>query len=81
MRDKARCRLHGGESTGPKTFERVARIRSANTKTGRWSAAGRALELQRRRRWFWKTRMSDDAAPIGLALECDHDRDRARVGT
>jgi len=37
-----RCRLHGGLSTGPKTPEGIARIRSAVTKHGRYSAAAKA---------------------------------------
>jgi hypothetical protein len=48
MRGKARCRLHGGKSTGPKTLEGINRIRTANTKSGRWSAAGRAVARQER---------------------------------
>jgi hypothetical protein len=43
VREKRRCRLHGGLSTGPKTLEGVARIRAANTRHGRFSAAGQAV--------------------------------------
>jgi hypothetical protein len=42
MRTKRRCRLHGGESTGPTTLEGLARIRAARTE-------GRAMEAWRRR--------------------------------
>jgi hypothetical protein len=37
MRGRTRCRLHGGKSTGPRTAEGLARIRTANTRHGRWS--------------------------------------------
>ncbi len=43
MRGKARCRLHGGHSTGPTTLEGLARLRKANTKHGRFSAEGQAV--------------------------------------
>jgi hypothetical protein len=43
--------LHGGLSTGPKTIEGIGRIRAANTRHGRWSAEGLAVE-RARRRWF-----------------------------
>ena len=36
---KARCRLHGGLSTGPKTLEGKARIAAAHWKHGRRSKA------------------------------------------
>lgn len=41
MANKVRCRLHGGLSTGPRTFEGRERIREANTKDGRYSAESR----------------------------------------
>jgi hypothetical protein len=81
MRGKARCRLHGGKSTGPKTFEGLARIRQANTKTGKWSAVALAVS-RRERQWFWNgyrslralerlgvrlRRASSDGAPHPLA--------------
>ena len=31
-----RCRLHGGRSTGPTTWEGIERIKEANTKHGRY---------------------------------------------
>ena len=37
LRDKTRCRLHGGLSTGPKTPEGKARIAAAHWKHGRRS--------------------------------------------
>ena len=39
LRDKTRCRLHGGLSTGPKTPEGKARIAAAHWKHGRRSKA------------------------------------------
>lgn len=48
LRGKARCRLHGGHSTGPTTLEGLARLRAANTKHGRFSAAGLAVDRWRR---------------------------------
>ncbi|MFL6353074.1 MAG: HGGxSTG domain-containing protein [Bryobacteraceae bacterium] len=36
---RARCRLHGGVSTGPKTAEGISRIQSARTVHGRYSKA------------------------------------------
>lgn len=39
MRDKRRCRLHGGASTGPRTAAGLARSRRANWKHGLYSAA------------------------------------------
>jgi len=39
VKDKNRCRMHGGKSTGPRTAEGKARVAAANTKHGRRSAA------------------------------------------
>jgi hypothetical protein len=39
----ARCRFHGGKSTGPKTAEGLARIRAARTIHGRYSAETREM--------------------------------------
>jgi hypothetical protein len=36
-----RCRLHGGLSTGPKTWEGIERIQEANTKHGRYRKVAR----------------------------------------
>jgi hypothetical protein len=47
MRGKARCRLHGGHSTGPTTLEGLSRLRKANTKHGRFSVEGQAVA-----RWY-----------------------------
>jgi hypothetical protein len=39
LKGKARCRLHGGKSTGPRTAEGKARVTAAHTKHGRRSRA------------------------------------------
>jgi hypothetical protein len=39
LKNKTRCQLHGGKSTGPRTAEGKARIIAANTKHGRRSMA------------------------------------------
>ena len=39
IKNRARCKLHGGRSTGPRTAEGKARVVAANTKHGRRSAA------------------------------------------
>jgi hypothetical protein len=38
VKGKARCRLHGGRSTGPRTEEGLKRIRAARMVHGRYSA-------------------------------------------
>lgn len=48
MKDKKRCRHHGGASTGPRTAEGRARISKANTRHGGRSAEMRALLAQLR---------------------------------
>lgn len=47
LRGKARCRRHGGASTGPRTAEGLARLRAARTVHGRFSAAQRAEDRHR----------------------------------
>jgi hypothetical protein len=39
IKDRARCKLHGGRSTGPRTPEGKARAAAAHTKHGRRSKA------------------------------------------
>jgi len=46
MVNKRRCRLHGGRSTGPRTWEGIERIQYANTKHGRYRRV--AIESRRR---------------------------------
>lgn len=41
MRDRRRCRLHGGLSTGPNTAAGIERIRRGVTKHGRYSKNAR----------------------------------------
>ena len=39
IKDRSRCKLHGGKSTGPRTPEGKARVIAAHTKHGRRSKA------------------------------------------
>jgi hypothetical protein len=39
LKNKTRCQLHGGKSTGPRTAEGKLRVIAANTKHGRRSMA------------------------------------------
>jgi hypothetical protein len=39
LKNKTRCQLHGGKSTGPRTAEGKAQVIAANTKHGRRSKA------------------------------------------
>ena len=39
IKKRARCKLHGGRSTGPRTAEGKARVAAAHTKRGRRSVA------------------------------------------
>ena len=39
MKNRTRCKLHGGKSTGPRTPEGKARVAAAHTKHGRRSKA------------------------------------------
>ena len=49
LKDKTRCRLHGGLSTGPKTADGKARIVAAHWKHGRRS---RAFTEARKQIWI-----------------------------
>jgi hypothetical protein len=42
LRNKLRCRMHGGASTGPRTAEGLQRLRDARTTHGRYAAPRRA---------------------------------------
>jgi hypothetical protein len=42
LRGKARCRMHGGASTGPSTAEGLERLRAARTTHGHYAAPARA---------------------------------------
>ena len=44
IRGKLRCRMHGGRSTGPRTAEGLARLRTARTIHGRHGVHARAHE-------------------------------------
>ena len=48
IKGKARCRMHGGKSTGPITMEGRARIAKANFKHGR-----RSKEFAETRKEIW----------------------------
>lgn len=43
IRDRKRCRLHGGLSTGPRTLEGLKRVRAAVLKHGRYSTVEREV--------------------------------------
>ena len=49
VRDKRRCRMHGGLSTGPRTPEGLVRSRRANWKHGAYSRE--AQDARRKLRW------------------------------
>ena len=51
MRSRARCRLHGGKSTGPRTPEGLERSRRARRRHGGCSRETRELLAGNRRRW------------------------------
>lgn len=51
MRNRRRCRLHGGRSTGPRTVAGLERSRRARWKHGAYSRDVRALLAENRRRW------------------------------
>ena len=50
VRNRRRCRLHGGKSTGPKTTAGLERSRRARWKHGVYSREVRALLAENRRR-------------------------------
>lgn len=51
MRNRRRCRLHGGKSTGPKTPAGLERSQRARWKHGVYSRETRELLANNRRRW------------------------------
>ena len=51
MRNRRRCRLHGGKSTGPKTAAGLERSRRARWRHGVYSRETRELLAENRRRW------------------------------
>ena len=51
MRNRRRCRLHGGKSTGPKTPAGLARSRRSTWKHGAYSLETRGRRAEGRRRW------------------------------
>jgi len=61
IRKRTRCRLHGGNSTGPKTAEGLARCRAARIKHGMYSRETRALLAESRRHWRALRALLDEA--------------------
>jgi hypothetical protein len=51
VRNKRRCRMHGGLSTGPRTPQGLERSRKARWKHGWCTREARALFAENRRRW------------------------------
>ena len=51
MRNRRRCRLHGGKSTGPRTVAGLERSRRARWKHGAFSSETRARLADSRRQW------------------------------
>ena len=47
LKDKTRCRLHGGASTGPRTEKGLARLTAARTTHGKYAKEKRAIAKQR----------------------------------
>ena len=46
IRERARCKLHGGLSTGPRTIEGMKRARAAVLKHGRYSGIAREAKVR-----------------------------------
>jgi hypothetical protein len=72
MRGKARCRMHGGASTGPRTAEGLARLRAARTIHGRYGAEAVAFRrhcvvLRRRVRVLLGVVRCETRLPLALA--------------
>ena len=63
-----RCRMHGGDATGPKTEEGRARIAAARTTHGRYNAEARAA-IARSRCILERGRVLCAVAETGLPLE------------
>ena len=51
IRNRRRCRLHGGRSTGPKTPEGIERIRQAQLKHGWHTKEAKAQRAEAQRLW------------------------------
>ena len=51
IRNRRRCRLHGGRSTGPRTPEGVERIRQAQLKHGWYTKQAKAQRAEARGLW------------------------------
>jgi glucans biosynthesis protein len=51
LRDRLRCRLHGGKSTGPKSAAGLERSRRARWKHGAYARETREMLRESRLRW------------------------------
>ena len=51
IRNRRRCRLHGGKSTGPRTAEGLGRSQRARWKHGLYSRETRDIRANSRRQW------------------------------
>ena len=73
IRGKRRCRMHGGASTGPRTQEGLARLRSARTTHGGYTGELRIKSryhttlLRRSRTWIAALLLEDDLPPAAQA--------------
>lgn len=54
MKNRARCRLHGGKCTGPKTLEGKKKAAEANLKHGRYTKEAMMERMQMRMMMQWK---------------------------
>ena len=60
-----RCRLHGGLSTGPKTFEGLERIRKTATQHGRYSQEAKTEQAKfRALLQEWRDFLNEFSAPF-----------------
>ena len=67
VRGKSRCRLHGGESTGPRTEEGRRAIAKANTRHGRYIGLRKRREIDKRY-YAEIRRVMADAKEVGLIV-------------
>lgn len=68
MRGKARCRLHGGKSTGARTLTGIQRIRKEH-----WKNGGRSKKLQKEyRQW---ARIQEQAETMAISALLTQNRE------
>jgi hypothetical protein len=63
VKDRKRCRMHGGKSTGPKTPEGLERSRKARWKHGAYSREVREMLRANRQRWRQLLAFLEDVRP------------------